>query len=210
MIFNPAWADAISSIESGGNYGILGPVTRSGDRAYGRYQVMGSNVGPWTKEALGKALTPQQFLASPTAQDAVFQSRFGKYAQKYGPEGAARAWFAGEGGMNNPNAKDSLGTSVASYASKFTNALGGAPQSQTTLTQPSQSLQPMPLTPRVGSPGLGALGGLLAMMPQQQLAQQEPELAPPRPPPRRRIDTSGLAALLQDAPPSVRGLLFQG
>jgi hypothetical protein len=124
--FDPAWANAISSIESGGRYDALGPVTRNGDRAFGRYQIMGANIGPWTKEALGQALTPQQFLASPKAQDAVFRAKFGQYAQKYGPEGAARAWFAGEGGMNNPNAKDTLGTSVSGYASKFSKALGGS------------------------------------------------------------------------------------
>jgi hypothetical protein len=54
-----------------------------------------------------------------------FKGRFGQYAQKYGPEGAAKAWFAGEKGMNNPNAKDQLGTSVQSYADRFTKAYGG-------------------------------------------------------------------------------------
>jgi hypothetical protein len=57
----------------------------------------------------------------------VFKGQFGQYAQKYGPEGAAKAWFAGEKGMNNPNAKDQLGTSVQSYADRFTKAYGGAP-----------------------------------------------------------------------------------
>src|SRR5688572_5101731 len=102
MTFDPAWANAISSIESGGRYGILGPPTRNGDRAYGKYQVMGNNVGPWTKEVLGQSLTPQQFLANPQAQEAVFRAKFGQYAQKHGPEGAAKAWFAGEKGMLNP------------------------------------------------------------------------------------------------------------
>lgn len=120
----PDYAKAIASIESGGNSGEVGPATRTGDRALGKYQVMASNVPEWTQAALGKALTPQQFLASPQAQDAVFQHQFGQYVQKYGPEGAAKAWFAGPGGMNNLNASDSLGTTVASYARKFMNALG--------------------------------------------------------------------------------------
>lgn len=122
------FASAISSIESGGRYDILGPVTRTGDRAYGRYQVMGANVGPWTTEVFGRAMTPQEFLANPQAQDAVFQAKFvNQLVGKYGPEGAARAWFAGEGGMNNPNAKDILGTTVAGYGQKFARAIGQNP-----------------------------------------------------------------------------------
>jgi hypothetical protein len=69
-------------------------------------------------------MTPEQFLSNPDAQEAVFKAKFGDYVQKYGPEGAAKAWFAGEKGMNNPNAKDVLGTTVAGYGQKFTQALG--------------------------------------------------------------------------------------
>jgi hypothetical protein len=119
-------AAAIAAIESGGKYDKLGPVTKTGDRAYGKYQVMGANVPQWTRTHLGQEMTPDQFLASPEAQDAVFKGQFGQYAGKYGPEGAAKAWFAGERGMNNPNAKDQLGTSVQAYADKFTKGYGGA------------------------------------------------------------------------------------
>jgi len=117
---------AISGIESGGNYAELGPVIpKSGDRAYGKYQVMGNNIPEWSQAALGKPMTKEEFLANPQAQEAVFKHKFGEYTQKYGPEGASRAWFAGEGGMNNPNAKDMLGTTVAGYSKKFSNAYGG-------------------------------------------------------------------------------------
>jgi len=118
------FGNAIASIESGGKYDALGPVTKSGDRAFGKYQIMGANVGPWTKEVLGQEMSPQAFAASPQAQDAVFNSKFGQLAQKYGPEGAARAWFAGEGGMNNLNAKDQLGTTVGQYGQRFAQAAG--------------------------------------------------------------------------------------
>jgi hypothetical protein len=124
-------ASAISSIESGGRYDAVGPATRTGDRAYGKYQVMGANVGPWTQKYLGRAMTPQEFAASPEAQDAVFQGEFGRLAAKHGPEGAARAWFAGEGGMNDMGRKDVLGTSVADYSRKFNaNYQGPAPTAQ--------------------------------------------------------------------------------
>jgi hypothetical protein len=133
------FAGAISNIESGGKYDAIGPTTKDGDAALGKYQVMGKNVGPWTREVLGQELTPQQFLASPAAQDAVFNAKFGQYAQKYGPEGAARAWFAGEGGMNDLGRKDQFGTSVSNYASRFMSGLGGSsasPPQQVAQAQP--------------------------------------------------------------------------
>lgn len=118
---------AIAGIESGGRYDALGPTTRTGDRAYGKYQVMGANIPEWTQVALGTAMTPEQFLANPQAQEAVFKNKFGEYTQKYGPEGAAKAWFAGEKGMNNPNAKDVNGMTVAAYADKFRGLGGNSP-----------------------------------------------------------------------------------
>lgn len=139
---NPA--SAIASIESGGKYDLLGPVTRTGDRAYGKFQVMGSNVGPWTKEILGQEMTPEEFLRNPEAQEAVFSGKFGQYAQKYGQEGAARAWFAGEGGMNDLGRKDQLGTTVGGYSRKFVQALGTPPQGPVTAFagQPQPPAQP--------------------------------------------------------------------
>jgi hypothetical protein len=124
----PDYGKAISSIESGGNYRAIGPATKTGDRALGKYQVMGANVGPWSREILGREVSPREFIANDEIQDAIFKGKFGQYAEKYGPEGAARAWFAGEKGMNNPNAKDVLGTTVASYGAKFNKALGYAPE----------------------------------------------------------------------------------
>lgn len=123
-----AYAAAIAMIESrgSGGYSAIGPVTRSGDRAYGKYQVMGANIPEWSKDALGRSMTPAEFLASPEAQDAVFKKQFGRYVEKYGASGAAAAWFAGEKGMNDPNRRDAVGTSVSGYVSKFNRNLGGA------------------------------------------------------------------------------------
>ncbi len=127
-------ATAIGGIESGGQpnggYGAVGPVANpQGNRAYGKYQVLDTNIGPWTQEVLGKPMTPQEFLASPEAQDKVFQTKFGQYTSQYGsPQAASRAWFAGPGGMNNPAAKDANGVSVAQYENRFNAATGGAPQ----------------------------------------------------------------------------------
>lgn len=127
---SPNYAGAISKIESGGRYNLLGPVTKTGDRAYGKFQVMGANIPEWSQAALGKTLTPQQFLDDPGAQEAIFKHRFGQYVDKYGIDGAARAWFAGEHGMNNPDARDQLGTTVQSYADQFEHGLQDQPAVQ--------------------------------------------------------------------------------
>lgn len=174
------FSDAISGIESGGNYGLLGPLTK-GDRAYGKYQVMGKNIPEWTRAALGTSLTPDQFLANPVAQEAVFQHKFGQYVDKYGPEGAAKAWFAGERGMNNPNAKDVLGTSVSDYASKFMKQVmpdmpppinvGAAPN----IAPPQSSALPVSAaTPQTALPQVGGLPAYGWSQPQQQTAQPTP------------------------------------
>ena len=63
---------AIIGKESGGNYGAVNP--DSG--ALGIGQVMPANVASWTKKYLGRALTPQQFLADRNAQDTVVNGRF--------------------------------------------------------------------------------------------------------------------------------------
>lgn len=125
MMYDPRWADAISAIESGGNYGELGPITNRGDRAYGKYQVMGSNVPEWTQSALGYAMSPQDFLRDKAAQDAVFKNRFGGYANKYGnPQDAASAWFTGRPLSQGANASDVLGTTGAHYVDMFNKHLG--------------------------------------------------------------------------------------
>ncbi|WP_130228880.1 hypothetical protein [Bradyrhizobium sp. Leo121] len=93
-------------------------------RALGKYQVMSENVRPWSKEVLGREVSPQEFIQNPQLQDAIFNGKFGQYVDKYGPDGAARAWFAGEKGMKNPNARDAFGTTVAEYSRRFNKALG--------------------------------------------------------------------------------------
>ncbi|MDX1045469.1 tail length tape measure protein [Sinorhizobium medicae] len=114
------YAKAIQAIESGGNYGALGPVTRNGDRAYGAYQVMGNNIGPWSEAALGRRLSASEFLGDKSAQDAIFNHRFGGYADKFGASGAAQAWFGGPGSVGRGGmGADILGTTGNSYVAKF-------------------------------------------------------------------------------------------
>lgn len=133
-----AAAKAIRTIESGsaaGNYSAIGPATRTGDRALGAYQMMGANLPQWSREAIGREVGKTEFLKSVELQDKIFEHRFGGYMAKYGPEGASRAWFAGEGGMKNLAAKDVVGTSVLGYNSKFSSLYnqhgGGQPYRST-------------------------------------------------------------------------------
>ncbi|WP_081158773.1 phage tail length tape measure family protein [Ensifer aridi] len=117
---------SISNIESGGNYRALGPILENGDRAYGRYQIMGRNIAEWSKRAIGTVLTPEQFLNNPEFQDRIFDHIFSGYIDQFGMQGASEAWFAGPGGVGKSSRKDALGTSVGDYSAKFTAGLGEA------------------------------------------------------------------------------------
>jgi hypothetical protein len=120
----------IAGIETGGGrspYTMMGAITPKGDRAYGKYQVMGANIPEWSQAALGRTLTPQQFLADDKAQDAIFDHRFGNYVNQYGQEGAARAWYGGERGMNNLGKTDQHGRlNVLGYGRQYLRNRGGA------------------------------------------------------------------------------------
>lgn len=101
---------AFHAVESGGElsasakrkspvnpWQAIGPVTRSGDRAYGRFQVMGANIPSWTQRHYGRSLTPQEFLANPEAQRAVFRGEMGRYLDQHDGSlnEAASMWFSG-------------------------------------------------------------------------------------------------------------------
>jgi hypothetical protein len=166
-------ASRIAGIESGGKYDAVGPVANAqGHRAYGKFQVLEPNIGPWTAEVLGKAMTPQEFMANPQAQDAVFKAKFGQYVQKYGSqEAAARAWFAGEGGMNNPNAADVNGMTVARYGPKFAGAGPQVAQGGNDQT----GMPPQPTTQGVQGPAIVApppVPELQRPMPSQQIVEK--------------------------------------
>jgi hypothetical protein len=98
--------------------------------AVGAYQVMKANIPSWTKEALGRSLTWQQFRDSPSSQDAVARYKLGKYYAKYGPEGAASMWFSGQ---PNPNSKASDGgNTVRQYVDKVVKWATGSKGGSTT------------------------------------------------------------------------------
>lgn len=114
-------------VESGGNYHALGPVTRNGDRAYGKYQVMGRNVPAWTREILGRAMTPEEFLADRDAQEAVFRAKMEEYYRRYGNwEDAASMWFTGRPYAQGRNLSDRYLTDEQ-YVRRATAGLSSSP-----------------------------------------------------------------------------------
>jgi hypothetical protein len=159
---------ASGSIESGGRYNAVGPVTNRGDRAYGKYQVMGANIPSWTKEALGSSMTPSEFLASPEAQEAVFETQFGKSVAKYGnPADAASVWFSGRPLAKAGNASDVLGTTVPQYVQKFMAAYEGGTNTPVMMRAPGfASSSGIPAN--VGLPVAPVMNAFAGQQPPQQ------------------------------------------
>ena len=88
---------------------------------------MGANIPSWTQNATGTAMNSQQFLANPSAQDAVFNKYFGSYMSKYGNSNdAASMWFSGKPLSQGANSTDVLGTTGSAYVDKFNTAIGQA------------------------------------------------------------------------------------
>lgn len=122
-----AFRNAISSQESGGNYGA-----RNGSSgAMGKYQIMPGNLGGknsgWDFEALGFDITPQQFLSTPALQEKIASFKLKEYYDRYGPAGAAVAWYAGPGAVKkSSNSKKSQGAypSIDAYKKSILRRMG--------------------------------------------------------------------------------------
>ena len=138
----------IAGIESGGQknpYDALNPDTH----AIGKYQVMPSNVPGWTQAATGQSMTPDEFKASPSAQEAVFRDQMQRNLQLYGPKDAASIWFTGKPyNVAGGAATDANKTTNASYVARAT---AGLDDSGT--FQPSQAPGPMDPSAQAGGPG---------------------------------------------------------
>lgn len=120
-----AFLKAISTQESGDNYNAVGVDTGGGSRAYGKYQIMDFNIeGPegWDHEALGRNIDIQQFLNTPELQEQIARYKLRQYFKEFGPEGAAKAWYAGPGNaLSNSNSPQYGGPSINGYANSVLN-----------------------------------------------------------------------------------------
>jgi len=122
-----AFRNAISAQESGGNYGIQ----NKSSGAMGKYQIMPGNLGGknsgWDFEALGFDITPQQFLSTPALQEKIASFKLKEYYDRYGPAGAAVAWYAGPGAVKKlSNSKKSQGAypSIDAYKKSILRRMG--------------------------------------------------------------------------------------
>ena len=101
-----SFLNAIAKQESGSRYDAQGVRVRSGDRAYGKYQIMGNNFlkkGGWDKEALGRDVTLAEYMNNPDIQEAIAQHKLKQYYDRYGAENAAAAWYGGPGAVKRKN-----------------------------------------------------------------------------------------------------------
>lgn len=120
-----AFLYAITSNETGhlkNPYAAKGPVI-NGDRAYGKYQIMGNNIPYWGRLYLKKNITISQYMASPDLQESLARAVLTSYYNKYGAEGAAAMWFSGQ---SNPNSSKSDGHwTVKQYVAHMKSAAAG-------------------------------------------------------------------------------------
>lgn len=115
---------AIGHVESSGNYRAVGPTTRDGNRAYGKYQVMDFNIGPWTRQALGRTLTPAAFLADSAAQDTTVRVELQRLLARWGNAAdVAAVWFSGRPLQQSANDRDITGTTVTEYVGRVLEAM---------------------------------------------------------------------------------------
>lgn len=93
--------NAISKQESGGNYGAINRMSG----AMGKYQIMPANIlgtkRGWDWEVLGRDINTADFINSPQIQEQIASAKLQQYYNKYGPAGAAIAWYAGPGAAQN-------------------------------------------------------------------------------------------------------------
>lgn len=125
ITFNQFFA-AIAQQESGGSYSATGSYV-NGDRAYGKYQVMGANIPSWTRKYYGKSLTPSQFLANHAAQEAVARGVLQSYFNKYGARGAAAAWYSGNPNLSESTKSQPGGPSIKAYVDSVMAIAAGKP-----------------------------------------------------------------------------------
>ena len=117
--------EAVAAVESrgSGDYKAVGSVVEKGmykgQRAYGRYQVMEGNIGPWTEKHLGQRMTKEEFLNNPEAQDRVVEAELQNSYEKFGSfEDAASVWFSGQPFQKAKGRSDGF-TTVPEYVTKF-------------------------------------------------------------------------------------------
>ena len=122
-----SFLSAIAGKESGGNYNAR----NKSSGAMGKYQIMPGNLGGtrsgWDYEALGYDVSPAQFMGSPQIQEAIARYKLKQYYDKWGPAGAAVAWYSGPRNVAkkmNSTAKQGAYPSISSYSQDVLRRMG--------------------------------------------------------------------------------------
>jgi hypothetical protein len=158
---------AIIGQESAGKFNIVNP--HSGALGYG--QVMSDNVHSWSLEALGYALTPNEFLQSPKLQLKIIKFKLEQYLRSRKPSiseqqkirEAAAIWYSGQAKLwNNTRPQFYNGHSYPSIA-EYT-------QSVWEKYQKELGVKPAPVVPQQKkSWGNGLLNFFNSATPQQDV-----------------------------------------
>lgn len=117
-------AKALAVIESSNSYDAVSPVNKNGKRAYGKYQIMETNIPSWSKEALGREVSLNEFRKNPDIQEAIAKFKIAQIYNEYGGnvDDVASIWFSGKPYKGNV-AADVTGTDVPTYVDNFRKAL---------------------------------------------------------------------------------------
>jgi hypothetical protein len=118
--------NAVGKIESDNNYGnVTDSRTRHG-LALGRYQIMQDELPQDLANAGLPPMNVAQFLRDPTAQDRVFEHKFGGLMRQYGnANDAVSAWLTGRPLATAGTRADRFGTTGYQHALNFNRALAG-------------------------------------------------------------------------------------
>ncbi|MGS2592253.1 transglycosylase SLT domain-containing protein [Streptomyces hebeiensis] len=111
--------NAIKKQESNNNYKAYNSMYG----ASGAYQILKSNIPSWSKEALGRTVSYNEFMNSPSVQDAIAKYKLGQYLAKYGAAGAAVAWYGGPGAVKNMYSKTTQAGGYPSLYAYWTSVL---------------------------------------------------------------------------------------
>jgi hypothetical protein len=93
---------------------------------------MEANLPSWSKEAIGRVVSKNEFLNSPQIQEQIFEYKFNQYLKKYGTvEDALSMWHSGRPLHQAQNAVDkATGLRTTHYVQKITADINAADESR--------------------------------------------------------------------------------
>jgi hypothetical protein len=114
----------IAQHESGAkSYSAIGTMTPKGDVALGKYQIMRSNLPEWSKQALGREVSQEEFMNNPQIQEQIADHKIREYWSKYGNYNDVYSmWASGRPYSKGKNVVDpTTKKNVAQYVAEIGN-----------------------------------------------------------------------------------------